>query len=74
MASTIKKNSKRTKAKPRSAASKMSPAKEAEAIAELRRQLAQSLQRENATSKELQECKRNLAEALEQLQPAKFSA
>ena len=33
---------------------------------ELRQQLAESLQRENATAKELQDCKRELAEAQEQ--------
>ncbi|MGE5058496.1 MAG: hypothetical protein ACM3N3_04500, partial [Betaproteobacteria bacterium] len=39
---------------------------QARTIAELRRQLAESLQRENVTAKELRDCKRQLTEALEQ--------
>ena len=66
MATTTKKGSKNTKAKPRRAAVKTSPAKQAQTNAELRLALAQSLQREDATAKELQDCKRELAEALEQ--------
>ena len=53
MATTTKKGSKNTKAKPRRAAVKTSLAKQAQTIAELRRELAESLQRENATAKEL---------------------
>ena len=66
MATTTKKGSKKTKAKPRRGAVKTSPAKQAQTIAELRKQLAQSLQRENATAKKLQERNRQLAEALQQ--------
>ena len=66
MATTTKKGSKKTKAKPPRAAVKKSPAKQAQTNAELRLALAQSLQREDATAKELQDCKRELAEALEQ--------
>ena len=55
MATTTKKGSKNTKAKPRRAAVKTSPAKQAQTNAELRLALAQSLQRENATAKELRE-------------------
>ena len=39
---------------------------QAQTIAELRRQLAESLQRENVTAKELRNCKHQLTEALEQ--------
>ncbi|HET7008301.1 MAG TPA: hypothetical protein VFK65_22575, partial [Candidatus Binatia bacterium] len=60
MASTTKKGSRKTKAKPRRVAVKSLPAKQAQTIAELRqeleardRELAESLQRENATAKEL---------------------
>ena len=80
MASTTKKGSENTKAKRRRPVVKTSPAKQAQTIAELRqelearnRDLAASLQRESATSvenvrlsKELQDCKRQLTEALEQ--------
>jgi two-component system, NtrC family, sensor kinase len=55
MATPTKKGSKNTKAKPRRAVVKTSPPKRAQTIAELRQQLAQSLQRENATAKELRE-------------------
>src|SRR4030095_15696860 len=55
MATTTKKGSKNTKAKPRRAAVKTSPAKQAQTNAELRLALAQSLQREDATAKELRE-------------------
>src|SRR5262245_15312449 len=66
MATTTKKGSKNTKTKPRGPVVKTSVAEQAQTIAELRQQLAESLQRENATAKELQDCKRQLAEALEQ--------
>jgi hypothetical protein len=55
MATTTKKGSKNTKAKPRRAVVKTSPAKQAQTNAELRLALAQSLQREDATAKELRE-------------------
>ena len=45
---------------------KTSVVEQGQTIAELRQQLAESLQRENATANELQDCKRQLAEALEQ--------
>ena len=45
---------------------KTSLVKQVQTIAELRQQLAESLQRENATANELQDCKRQLTEALEQ--------
>ena len=54
MATTTKKGSKNTQAKPHRAAVK-SPSKRGQNIAELRQELAQSLQRENATAKELRE-------------------
>ena len=41
-------------------------AEQAQTIAELRQQLAESLQRERGNDKEFQDCKRQLAEALEQ--------
>jgi len=65
MASTTKKGPKNTKAKPRRAVVKTSPLKRTQTIAELRQELAQSLQRENATAKELQERNAELREALE---------
>ena len=55
MATTPKKGSKNTKAKPRRAVVKTTLAKQAQTIAELRKELAQSLQRENATATELRE-------------------
>jgi hypothetical protein len=55
MATATKKGSKNTKAKPRRAVAKTSPAKQAQTIAELRQELSQSLRRENATAKELRE-------------------
>src|SRR5512144_2420096 len=61
-----KKSSKTGKAKPRRGAVKTSPAKQARTNAELRQQLADSLQLQNATAKELQDCKRNFTAALEQ--------
>ena len=73
MATTPKKRSKKSKAKPRRPVVKTSVAEQAQTNAELRQQLAESLQRENATAienvrlfKELQERNRDLTEALEQ--------
>jgi signal transduction histidine kinase len=66
MAPPTKKGSKNTKAKPRRTVVKTSLAKRAQTIAELRQQLAESLQRESATAKELQDCRRQFTEALEQ--------
>jgi GAF domain-containing protein len=73
MPTTTKKGSKSTKAKPRRAVVKASPDKQALKIAELRRELAQSLQREKATAnenvrlfKELGERNAELRAALEQ--------
>ena len=50
-----KKGSKNPKARPRRAVVKTSLAEQAQTIAELRQELAQSLQRENSTGKELRE-------------------
>jgi signal transduction histidine kinase len=68
-----KKGSKAKKVKPPRRAVKASPINEAQTIAQLRQQLAESLQRENATSienlrlsKDLKDCRRELTEALEQ--------
>src|SRR5262249_55617225 len=58
MATTPKKRSKNTKAKPH-------PAKRAQTSSELRKELAQSLQREKAIAKELEERNAELREALE---------
>ncbi len=66
MASTTKKGSKNKKARLRVPVVKASVAEQEQTHAELRQQLAESLQRENATANELQDCKRQLAEALEQ--------
>ena len=66
MATTTKKGSKNKKAKLRRPVVKTSVAEQAQTIAELRQQLAESLQRENATAKELQDRNRQLTEALEQ--------
>ena len=66
MATTPKKGSENKKAKPRRPMVKTSLAKRAQTNAELRQELAESLQRESATAKELQDCKRQLTEALEQ--------
>jgi GAF domain-containing protein len=72
MASTTKKGSKNKRAKLRGPAMKTSVAEQAQPIAELRQQLAESLQREGATAienvrlfKELQERNAELREALE---------
>ena len=66
MATTTKKGSKNKKAKLRRPLVKASLAKQAQTIAELRQQLAESLQRESATAKESQDRNRQLTEALEQ--------
>jgi GAF domain-containing protein len=73
MATTTKKDSKNTKAKPRRPVVKMSLAKRAQTFAELRHELAESLKRENATAienvrlfNELQSRNRELTESLEQ--------
>src|SRR5262249_52303033 len=55
MATTTKKGSKNKRAKPRRPVVKTSAGEQAQTIAELRQQLAESLQRENATATELQE-------------------
>src|SRR5262249_53670647 len=55
MATPTRKGSKNTKTKPRRAVVKTSHDKQAQPNAELRQQLAQSLQREQATAKELRE-------------------
>src|SRR4030095_1086852 len=73
MATTTKKGSKNKRAKLRGSVVKTSVAEQAQTIAELRqelearnRDLTETVQRENATTKELQDFKRQLAEALEQ--------
>ena len=73
MASTTQKDSKKSKAKLRGSVVKTSAAEQAQTIAELRQQLAESLQRENASagenvrlSKELQDFRRQFIEGLEQ--------
>jgi two-component system, NtrC family, sensor kinase len=73
MATTAKKGSKTTRAKQRRPKAKTSVAEQAETIAELRqeiearnRDLAESLRRENAALKKLQDRDQQLAEALEQ--------
>jgi two-component system NtrC family sensor kinase len=65
MATPTKKGSKNTKAKPRGAMAKTQSLKRARTIAELRQELAQALQREKATAKELQVRNAELHEALE---------
>ena len=73
MATTTKKGSKNKRAKLRGPLVKTSVVEQEQTIAELRQQLAESLQRESATAienvrlfKELQERNRDLTEALEQ--------
>src|SRR5262245_9182394 len=66
MASTTKKDPRKSKAKPRRPVVKTSVAEQAQTIAELRQQLVESLLREEAKDKKLQERDRQLAEALEQ--------
>jgi GAF domain-containing protein/anti-sigma regulatory factor (Ser/Thr protein kinase) len=72
MPTTTKKGSKSTKAKPRRAVVEASPDKQAQTIAALRQELAESLQREKATAienvrlfKEIQNRSAELREALE---------
>jgi small-conductance mechanosensitive channel len=66
MATPTKKGSENKRAKLRGPVVKTSVAEQAQTIAELRQQLAESLQRESATAKELQDRNRQLTEALEQ--------
>jgi GAF domain-containing protein len=66
MATTTKKGSQNTKAKPRRAVVKTSSPKRVQTIAQLHQQLVESLLREEAKDKKLQERDRQLAEALEQ--------
>jgi GAF domain-containing protein len=66
MATTTKKGSKTKKARVHHPMVKTSAAEQAQMIGDLRRQLAESSERESATAKELQDCKRQLTEALEQ--------
>ena len=67
MASTTQKRTLRiSEAKPRRPVVKTSVAEQAQTIAELRQQLVESLLREEAKDKKLQERDRQLAEALEQ--------
>src|SRR5215467_14516210 len=66
MATTPKNRSKNTKAKPRRPLVNTPAAEQAQTIAELRQQLAESLQREEAKDKKLQDRDQQLAEALEQ--------
>ena len=66
MARAPKKLSTVKKAKLRRPLVKRSKAKQEQTIAELRHELAESLQRESATAKELQERNRDLTEALNQ--------
>ena len=65
MASTTKKSSKKTKPRLRRPKVKTSLTEQAQTIAELRRQVAEFSQREEATAEELQGCKRQLAESLQ---------
>jgi GAF domain-containing protein len=66
MATTTKKGSESKKTKLRRGLMRTSPIEEAKANAELRQQLAECMQRQNALAKELQDCNRQLTEALEQ--------
>jgi GAF domain-containing protein len=66
MATTTKKGSENKRAKLRRPAMKTSVAEQAQTIVELRQQLVESLLREEAKDKKLQERDRQLAEALEQ--------
>ena len=65
MATTTKKGSKSKNARLRRSV-KASQTDEAQTINKLREELAESLQRENATAEELKDCKHQLTEALEQ--------
>ncbi len=66
MASTTKKDSKNKEARLRRPVVKTSVAERAQTNAELRKQLAECLQLQSATAKELQERNRDFTEALEQ--------
>jgi GAF domain-containing protein len=66
MVTSRKKGTKNTKAKPRSPVAKTSLAKKEQTIAELRQELAESLKRESAVLKKLQDRDQQLTEALEQ--------
>ena len=66
MATTTQKGSKSKKAKLRRPVVKTSLAKLAQTNAELRQQLAESLERENATADESQDCNRQLTDAFDQ--------
>src|SRR5262245_15542865 len=66
MATTTRKGSKNTKAKLRRPAVNTSVAEQAQTIAELRQQLAESLQRESATASENLRLVQELKESLEQ--------
>jgi two-component system, NtrC family, sensor kinase len=66
MPTTTKKGSPSNRVKSRAAAVKPSLAKEAQTTAELRRELAESLQREKATAIDLQDANRQLTQAFEQ--------
>src|SRR5262245_11083054 len=66
MATTTRKGSDNKKAKPRRAVVKTSVTEQVQTIAELRQQLVESLQREEAKDKKLQDRDQQLAEALEQ--------
>jgi GAF domain-containing protein len=66
MATTTKKGSKKKRAKLRGSVVKTSPSEQEQMIAKLRQQLAESLLREEAKDKKLQERDHQLAEALEQ--------
>ena len=66
MASTTKKDSKKSKAKPRRPVVKTSVAEQAQTNGELRQQLAEALEREKTALKKLQERDQQLAEGLKQ--------
>jgi GAF domain-containing protein/anti-sigma regulatory factor (Ser/Thr protein kinase) len=66
MATTTKKASNNKKAILRNPVVKTSPVKHARTNAELRQQLAECMQREKTTAKELQDCKHQFTEAVEQ--------
>jgi hypothetical protein len=65
MGSTTKKGSESKRTKLRLGLVKTSPIEQAQTNAELRQQLAECMQRESATAKELQDRNRQLTEALE---------
>ena len=60
-----KRSANKKKAKPRHPKLKTSVAEQAQAIAELRQQVAALSQGQEATAKEFQDCRHQLAEALE---------